>query len=142
MNYLIKPQKKKQPSDIGQAAIILLHGYGSNEKDLFALADHLPDQYTIISLQAPICLGMDSYCWFDIRWGETRFSADHREVQSAIQSVEEFLTSKEKSLNIDLSQSLLLGFSQGAILAYALSIKKTSAIQKRYRVQRGMAAGL
>ena len=48
MEYLIhepgiKTEKKK--------ALILLHGVGSNEKDLFSLVDYLPQDYYIICMR-------------------------------------------------------------------------------------------
>lgn len=122
MKYLTKPPRiKKYDRD---PAIILLHGYGSNEEDLFSLADHLPSEYFVISLQAPIALGGGGFCWFDIRWGSVGFSTDHKEVQAAIDYVNVLLNSEEKKLNIDLKRSILFGFSQGAILSYALSVQK------------------
>ena len=35
-------------------AILLLHGYGSNDDDLFSFVDYLPKTHTIISLRAPL----------------------------------------------------------------------------------------
>ena len=46
--------------------IILLHGYGSNEDDLFSLAEYFPNDYAIISLRAPITLSMGGYAWSNI----------------------------------------------------------------------------
>lgn len=43
--------------------IVLLHGRGSNEADIVALADHLPDGLTYAAVRAPIGEG-DGYAWF------------------------------------------------------------------------------
>ena len=37
--------------------LILLHGYGSNELDLFSFADELPETLVIVSLRAPYEMG-------------------------------------------------------------------------------------
>jgi poly(3-hydroxybutyrate) depolymerase len=42
LRYLIKEPEKK---GIKGKTIILLHGVGSNEKDLFTLADYLPEDF-------------------------------------------------------------------------------------------------
>ena len=45
--YLVRPPKlivDKNP------LLLLLHGYGSNEADLFSFAAELPDEYYVISL--------------------------------------------------------------------------------------------
>ena len=44
--------KKAAQGTAPHPAILLLHGYGSNADDLFTFADYLPEQYTIISLEA------------------------------------------------------------------------------------------
>src|SRR6186997_2950016 len=46
--------------------LILLHGIGSNEKDLFSFADKLPGNYLVISVRAPLSVGNDGYAWFNI----------------------------------------------------------------------------
>ena len=49
-NYLIKePKVVKEQNPL----IILIHGYGSNEEDLFSFAPELPDDYYVVSVQAP-----------------------------------------------------------------------------------------
>ena len=40
--------------------IFLLHGYGSNEEDLYSLKEIIPSNYVIISLRAPITIGLNS----------------------------------------------------------------------------------
>ena len=41
--------------------LILLHGYGSNEEDLFSFAEELPKELLIISIRAPYEIGYNSY---------------------------------------------------------------------------------
>ena len=56
--------------------LLLLHGYGSNEADLFSFVNYLPPQYHIISLQAPYPLGPQSstFLWYDSRfWPKVLF---------------------------------------------------------------------
>ncbi len=43
----------------------MLHGYGSNEEDLFSFAQELPDELLIISASAPLSLGFGSYAWYN-----------------------------------------------------------------------------
>ena len=56
----------RKSKDIKSPLIILIHGYGSNEKDLFSLIDYLPKEAYIISLRGPIELFNNSYAWYDI----------------------------------------------------------------------------
>ena len=50
LQYLIKEPKIKLDKN---PLLLLLHGYGSNEEDLFSFANELPDNYYIISARAP-----------------------------------------------------------------------------------------
>ncbi|MFZ6003240.1 MAG: alpha/beta hydrolase [Actinomycetota bacterium] len=43
--------------------VVLLHGRGSNEADIVALADHLPDHLAYAAVRAPIAEG-GGYAWF------------------------------------------------------------------------------
>ena len=43
--------------------VVLLHGRGSNEHDIIALAGNLPDRAAYAAVQAPIAEG-DGYAWF------------------------------------------------------------------------------
>ena len=58
LEYVIRePQVRTKRSPV----IFMLHGYGSNEEDLFSFADELPKEYTIISLRAPYNLTSFGY---------------------------------------------------------------------------------
>ena len=43
--------------------LIIMHGYGSNEGDLFSLAPHLPREPVIAALRAPLPVGA-GWAWF------------------------------------------------------------------------------
>src|SRR5262245_66215363 len=44
--------------------LLLLHGYGANEDDLFSLAPYLDERFMIVSARAPIMLQPMSYAEF------------------------------------------------------------------------------
>jgi hypothetical protein len=48
--------------------IVLIHGYGSNEEDLFSFAAELPDEYYLVSARAPYNLQYGSYAWYAINF--------------------------------------------------------------------------
>lgn len=43
--------------------VVLLHGRGSNENDIFGLAEHLPKDLSYVAVRAPISEG-GGYAWF------------------------------------------------------------------------------
>ena len=65
LEYLIREPKvtlEKNP------VIVLLHGYGSNEADLFSFATELPENHYIISARAPYDMQYNSYAWYAINF--------------------------------------------------------------------------
>src|SRR5699024_8133065 len=52
-------------------AIVMLHGFGSDENDLFSFASELPGKYAIISLKAPIRLQPYGNAWYNIYFDNT-----------------------------------------------------------------------
>ena len=66
LNYL--ERKPTIQTDLPAPLLVLLHGYGSNEADLFSFAAELPKSLHIVSLQAPHELGYNSYAWYNINF--------------------------------------------------------------------------
>jgi phospholipase/carboxylesterase len=110
--------------------LILLHGYGSNEEDLFSFAEELPDELLIVSPQAPLSMGSGSYAWYTINFDEIngKFS-DLKEAKESIDKIALFIDTVKKKYQTNPDQTFLLGFSQGAILSYALSFFYPNKIQ-------------
>src|SRR5262249_14381725 len=48
--------------------LLLLHGVGSNEQDLFALAPQFDSRFVVLSVRAPLVWGPDSFAWFTVRF--------------------------------------------------------------------------
>ena len=67
LQYLVRPPKRVAENP---PLLILLHGYGSNEQDLFSFAEELPDEFLIISAQAPLPMGGGSYAWYSINFDD------------------------------------------------------------------------
>jgi len=88
--------------------LVLMHGRGSHEHDLFALAAMLPPQFVIAALRAPLELGPGSYSWFPV--GEPgRPSSVAADV--AVQALFDWLDSMPSAASVSL-----LGFSQGGAM--------------------------
>jgi len=111
--------------------LILLHGYGSNEEDLFSFATELPDDLLIISARAPQSLGFGSYAWYTINFtaNEGKFS-DIPEAITARETIATFIDEIQERYHISPNKTFLLGFSQGTILSYSVALNYPSKVQK------------
>lgn len=52
LNYLVRPAIIEQENG-KSPAIFMLHGYGQNKEEFFSIANELPQEYIVISIQAP-----------------------------------------------------------------------------------------
>lgn len=103
--------------------LIMLHGYGSNEEDLFSFAEELPDELFIISLRAPYPMPPYGYAWYAIHWENTggKFSDDVQAVASR-EKIADFIDEALEVYPVDPDNITLLGFSQGCILSFAVAL--------------------
>ncbi|MEK9740101.1 MAG: alpha/beta fold hydrolase [Flavobacteriaceae bacterium] len=103
-------------------AFILVHGYGSNADDLFSFAPHLPKQYTIISIQAPLSIGFGGYAWYPISF-ETggKLKTEISDAWNAVELIANTIDELINIHNLNSKDITYLGFSQGAILGWAFA---------------------
>ena len=111
--------------------LLLLHGYGSNEEDLFSFASELPDAYYIISARAPYDLQYGSYAWYAINFDadQNKFS-DNEQARISRDAIADFIDELVTSYPIDTNNVNLIGFSQGSILSYAVALSYPEKINK------------
>jgi phospholipase/carboxylesterase len=128
LEYLVREPKIKLEKN---PLILLLHGYGSNEQDLFSFATELPDHYYIVSARAPYDLQYGSYAWYAINFDadENKFS-DHEQAKISRDLIATFITELVAHYPIDSSNVNLVGFSQGSILSYAVALSHPEKISK------------
>lgn len=111
--------------------LLLLHGYGSNEADLFSFASELPEQYYIVSARAPYDLQYGSYAWYAINFDadENKFS-DVEQAAKSRDLIVRFIDELIAEYPIDKDDVTLVGFSQGSILSYAVALSYPEKIAR------------
>jgi phospholipase/carboxylesterase len=111
--------------------LLLLHGYGSNEADLFSFASELPDEYYVISARAPYDLQYGSYAWYAINFDadQNKFS-DHDQAILSRDLVVRFIEELKVQFPIDSSNITLIGFSQGSILSFSIALSYPNIVQR------------
>lgn len=109
----------------------MLHGYGSDMNDLFSFASELPEQYAVISLQAPYKMQPFGNAWYTIHWEEAG-AGKFNDIPQAIESrnmVSEFLDQAVEEFPVDKTRVALIGFSQGTILSFALALSSPEKVK-------------
>lgn len=125
--HLYKPaesQTGKQP------AVFLFHGYGSDEQDLFSFASELPSKLAVISVRAPRPMSPFGNAWYTLnleapqgKWSDIEEALESREM------IFSFLDEAIEAYALDPENISLLGFSQGAVLAYAVALSRPEKIR-------------
>ena len=125
--HLIRPNAD---GSVNPPALIMLHGYGSNEEDLFSFARELPEELFVISVRAPYSMEPFGYAWYAInieaekgKWSDLKQAATSRDL------LIEFLDEAIEAYDLDPERISLLGFSQGTILSYAIALSRPDKIK-------------
>ena len=108
-----------------------MHGYGSNEEDLFSFATELPEEYYIISARAPYDMMYGAYAWYAINFDadENKFS-DLDQARSSRDLIVDFIDECVSKYAIDAQKVTLIGFSQGAILSSAVALSYPEKVNR------------
>ena len=110
-----------------QPLVIFLHGYGSNEQDLFGIKDELPKPYTYLSVRAPMVTQEGSYQWFRKK-GEGAYNGETDDLKSSGQLLLDFVAQAAKKYHTEPDKVYLVGFSQGAIMSYEVALRHPEAV--------------
>lgn len=128
LHHLVREPKIKLAKS---PLLLLLHGYGSNEEDLFSFASELPDNYYVVSARAPYDMMYGSYAWYAINFDadENKFS-DIGQAQASRDLIANFIDELIANYAIDEDNVTLIGFSQGCILSYAVGVSYPEKVQR------------
>jgi phospholipase/carboxylesterase len=110
--------------------LVLMHGVGSNEQDLFGLARLMPPQFHVLSLRAPYVLSPDAYAWFEFEVlpdGERRINEEQERESRFL--VGEMVASASQQLGVPPERVVVGGFSQGGIMALSLLLTQPAKVR-------------
>ena len=115
--------KKSSLINTPSPLLIMVHGYGSNEKDLFSFSRALPDELTIISIRGDINVQGVGYAWYDISIDfNGNKTYDNKKAIESRDAVANCIDKCVETFNTDKKNVTLMGFSQGSILINAVAL--------------------
>jgi len=117
LQYLVREPKVKSEK---KKAIILLHGVGSNEQDLFSLANQLPDDFLVISPRGQFTIGTGRYAWYQVDFSTGKPVFNQQQELSSREVIKKFVAQVKQKYEVD--EIYLGGFSQGAIMSYSIGL--------------------
>jgi len=108
--------------------LLLLHGVGSNENDLFGLASYLDERFLIISVRAPNTLGPGSYAWFDVDLTPQGPVIDPAQAEASREALIDFIGEAITAYSVNPNQVYMMGFSQGAIMSASVALTRPDLV--------------
>jgi phospholipase/carboxylesterase len=104
-------------------ALVLLHGRGVDESDLYPLLDALDPDARLLGAtpRAPLTLPPGGHHWYIVE----RVGYPHRETfMESYELLTEWLGALAEEGGVPWERTVIGGFSQGAVMAYALALAK------------------
>ena len=103
--------------------LLLFHGYGSDENDLFSFANELPKELYIISARAPYPMQPYGNAWYAINFDAEKGKwSDDEQAKASRDLIGKFIDEVVENYPVNKDNITLLGFSQGTILSYAVAL--------------------
>ncbi|KQT20566.1 phospholipase [Chryseobacterium sp. Leaf404] len=127
LDYIVREPEQISPST---PILFMLHGYGSNEQDLFSFREDLPKDWILISFRAPGSTEFEGFSWFDINFNNPENFIDTDKANEMVQVLIQNIMTIINHYGLTESKTHLCGFSQGGILAYALALKHPELFNK------------
>jgi phospholipase/carboxylesterase len=119
------PHQAVTPPGAGpHPTVIALHGRGSNEADLLGLAPYLDGRLQWISPRAPLEL-QGGYEWYRLRQIGV---PDQASFTQALRTVTGLIREATAAYAVDPAHLYLLGFSQGGMMAYSVTLTEPSLV--------------
>ena len=111
---------ESHPGTVGAdaPAVVLVHGRGTDERDLLPLGAQLPKELHVLSVRVPQSMGPDSYTWYDLDLSAGGLHAsqpDPEEFRRSLDAVHEFVDGAVNAYDIDPDRVGLLGFILPAV---------------------------
>ena len=124
LKYLVHKAEGKATNP---PVLILLHGYGSNERDLFELTKGLPPNWIIITARAPMDAS-SGYQWYTMNRDNGHHSGSVTDLDHSRDLVVKFIGQIVKKYHADPKRIYLGGFSQGAMMSYLVGLSHPEAV--------------
>jgi phospholipase/carboxylesterase len=108
---------RREPAGEPEGALVLLHGRGSDEHDLFPLLDRLDPERRLlgVTLRGPLSLPPGGAHWYAVR--EIGYP-DRETFLATLATVVEWFG----GLEVPPERTVIGGFSQGAVMSFALGL--------------------
>lgn len=125
LEYLVRA-----PKDLKRQApvLILLHGYGSNEKDLFSFSNQIPDNWLVVLVRAPFSIGNNRYKWYNVEMVNEKITMNFEDEEKSRMAILKLIDQIVLKYKADKNKVVVAGFSQGANMSIGLALTEPTKV--------------
>lgn len=116
--------------------VVLLHGVGSNERSLQALADGLDKRLQVVLPRAPLAFGPDAFGWFTVQFGAQGPVIDPAQAEASRLLLIDYVRALQAQHGVDTAHTLVAGFSQGGIMSASVALTAPQ-VARRFAILSG-----
>lgn len=127
LDYIVREPENITPQT---QILFMLHGYGSNEQDLFAFREDLPKDWILVSFRAPHKTQFEGFSWYDIDFTDAEKFVNEEQAKESLKDLMENIMAIINRYGITDGKTHLAGFSQGGILCYSLALQYPELFNK------------
>lgn len=117
LQYRFKEPAYKSPEGEKPPLLLLLHGLGADENDLFGLVPYLDERFFVVSARAPFSLPYGGFGWFELIIGPDDLGVNIKQFEQSRVKIIEFIDEIIETHDLDAKRVFLCGFSQGAMMS-------------------------
>lgn len=110
--------------------LLMLHGVGGNELNLLPVGEQLADSYTLVlTVRAPIAFGPMGFGFYHVDFSSGKPVFNQAQQLDGQRLLLSFVHEASARYSIPAGQVYLLGFSQGAIMAYDIALTHPAQVR-------------
>jgi phospholipase/carboxylesterase len=122
LTHLVRPPLTESRASGRPPLLLLAHGVGSNERDLFSFAENLAPQFVVVSARAPLTRGPDAFAWFNVQFTPQGPVIAPEQLDASQKVYAAFAGEAIMAYGADPARVYSLGFSQGAIISLVTAL--------------------
>ncbi len=127
LTHVMRPPRIAPKDGEKPPLLLLLHGVGSHERDLFGLADALDGRFFVVSARAPLPHG-GGFGWYPVDFTANGPVADETRAKTSRALLQTFIGEVTAAYGLDANRVYLTGFSQGAIMSLYLALHSPETV--------------
>lgn len=118
MTLKYRYKEPTKTTDEKPPVLLLLHGFGADENDLFGLANYMDERFFVASVQAPFALDFGGRAWFELYFEMGQVSGfNPKQFEESLGKILEFIDELVAEHDLDAERVYICGFSQGSMMS-------------------------